>query len=66
MNIFRRYFNYLKTWRDHRDVIKQLNKLSNAQLKDIGLNRGEIDDMIWLKEDEQNSGVLRIKPWKVS
>jgi uncharacterized protein YjiS (DUF1127 family) len=48
--------NYLATWREHRNAIKTLNKLSDKQLKDIGLNRGDIDRMVWLKEDKTMRG----------
>jgi uncharacterized protein YjiS (DUF1127 family) len=56
MNVVWRYLNYLRTWRKHRDTIKSLNRLSDAELKDIGLNRADIDDLIWLKEDWQQRG----------
>ena len=56
MNLVWRYLNYLRTWRKHRDTIKSLNRLSDAELKDIGLNRADIDDLIWLKEDWQQRG----------
>jgi uncharacterized protein YjiS (DUF1127 family) len=52
MNIFKRYMNYLVTWRRHRDTIKQLNRLTTAELNDIGLNRGDIDRLVWLEEDK--------------
>jgi len=52
----KRYVNYLTTWREHRQIIKQLNKLDEHQLDDIGLTRGDIDDLIWLKEDKQKKG----------
>lgn len=56
MSWFRRYWNYLRTWRMHRDAIKQLNRLTDAELKDIGLNRSDIDRMIWLEEDKTMRG----------
>ena len=56
MNIFRRYFNYLKTWRKHREVIKHLNKLSDRELADIGINRENITELVWLSEDRANTG----------
>jgi uncharacterized protein YjiS (DUF1127 family) len=56
MTWFWRYMNYLATWREHRNAIKTLNKLSDKQLKDIGLNRGDIDRMVWLKEDKTMRG----------
>jgi uncharacterized protein YjiS (DUF1127 family) len=48
--------NYLATWREHRKAIKQLNTLTNRQLKDIGINRCDIDRLVWLKEDKDASG----------
>jgi uncharacterized protein YjiS (DUF1127 family) len=53
---FWRYINYLSTWREHRKAIKQLNTLTNRQLKDIGINRCDIDRLVWLKEDKDASG----------
>lgn len=56
MWIIKRYYNYLMTWRKHRETIKALNRLSNRELNDIGLKRADIDDMIWLEEDKQERG----------
>jgi len=56
MTWFWRYVNYLATWRDHRNAIKTLNMLTDKELKDIGLNRSDIDRMVWLKEDKEKSG----------
>jgi uncharacterized protein YjiS (DUF1127 family) len=56
MTWFWRYVNYLATWREHRNAIKQLNALTNRQLKDIGMYRGDIDRLVWLKEDKDASG----------
>jgi len=56
MTWFWRYINYLSTWREHREAIKQLNTLTNRQLKDIGINRCDIDRLVWLKEDKDASG----------
>jgi uncharacterized protein YjiS (DUF1127 family) len=42
------------TWQLHRDAVKHLNKLTDRELKDIGLNRGDIDRMIWFKEDKKD------------
>lgn len=53
MNIFKRYYYYLRTWRQHRNVIKQLNELSDHELEDIGINRGDIDRLVWLELDKQ-------------
>ncbi len=56
MSWFWRYVNYLATWRSHRDTIKQLNLLSNSELSDIGINRSDIDRMVWLEEDKTLRG----------
>jgi uncharacterized protein YjiS (DUF1127 family) len=56
MTMFWRYINYLATWREHRNAIKQLNQLTDRALKDIGISRSDIDRMVWLKEDKDKSG----------
>ena len=56
MNWITRYYKYLSTWRKHREVIKELNRLTDAELKDIGINRGDIDRLVWLQEDKENRG----------
>lgn len=53
MNIFKRYYYYLRTWRAHRQVIKQLNELTDHELDDIGIPRGDIDRLVWLELDKQ-------------
>lgn len=56
MNWLQRYFNYLKTWRKHRKVIKELNALDDKTLADIGISRCDIDRLIWLQEDKDKRG----------
>ena len=46
-----RYWKYLRTWRKHRETIKQLNQLTDKELNDIGISRTDIDRLVWLKED---------------
>ena len=53
---FRRYFNYLVTWRKHRDTVKSLNLLDDKVLEDIGLTRYDIDHLIWQEEDKTLKG----------
>jgi len=55
-NWFKRYFNYLTTWREHRDTIKQLNRLTDKELSDIGITRGDIDRLVWQEEDKTMRG----------
>lgn len=56
MTWFWRYVNYLATWREHRRVVKELNALSDKELNDIGINRGDIDRLVWLEADKQRRG----------
>lgn len=56
MTLFWRYINFLSTWRNHREAVKQLNRLTDQELKDIGINRSDIDRMVWLEEDKQQRG----------
>jgi len=56
MNKLCRFVNYMVTWREHRKAIKQLNRLSNHELNDIGLSRADIDRLVWLQEDKDNRG----------
>jgi uncharacterized protein YjiS (DUF1127 family) len=55
-NWIKRYFNYLKTWRHHRETIKQLNRLTNKELRDIGITRADIDRLVWQEEDKTMRG----------
>lgn len=56
MTFFWRYINFLATWREHRTQIKILNELTDRELNDIGINRGDIDRLVWLDEDKQKRG----------
>jgi uncharacterized protein YjiS (DUF1127 family) len=38
MNLIRNYRN----WRRHRDTVNELSRLSNRELKDLGINRADI------------------------
>ena len=53
MNILQRWWMYLKTRAEHRKIVKELNLLSDKELADIGLTRGDIDRVIWLEADKQ-------------
>lgn len=56
MSWFWRYVNYLATWREHRRVIKELNALTDKELADIGINRADIDRLVWLGADKDMRG----------
>jgi uncharacterized protein YjiS (DUF1127 family) len=56
MSWFWRYVNFLATWREHRRVIKELNLLTDRELQDIGINRSDIDRLVWLGEDKDMRG----------
>jgi uncharacterized protein YjiS (DUF1127 family) len=38
MNLIRNYRN----WRQYRNTVSELNRLSNRELADLGINRGDI------------------------
>ena len=56
MNIFNRLWNYHTMRSEHRAKIKELNKLTDHQLRDIGISRCDIDRLIWTKVDRDASG----------
>ena len=56
MTWFWRFLNYIATWREHRNTIKQLNSLSDKELNDIGISRADIDRLVWLGEDKTMRG----------
>ena len=51
-----RFLKYIQTWRAHRRVIKELNMLSDLELKDIGISRHDIDRLVWMKDDMEKRG----------
>ena len=51
-----RLWMYLATWQAHRDTIKHLNRMTNAELKDIGITRNEINNLVWMKKDILDAG----------
>jgi len=56
MNWVSRFLRYIATWRKHRDVIKELNRLTDRELQDIGISRHDIDRLVWLEEDKTVRG----------
>lgn len=55
-NIIVRFLRYSVMWSEHREAIKTLNRLSDRELKDIGMTRADIDRMVWLEEDKTMRG----------
>lgn len=51
-----RFVRYVIDWRKTRSVIRQLNMLSDKTLKDIGINRGEIDHLVYTLLQEEQKG----------
>ena len=47
MTWFWRYVNFLATWREHRNAIKQLNMLTDRELNDIGMNHFLEISAVW-------------------
>ena len=41
MNLVRNYRN----WRRYRDTVSELSRLSNRELNDLGIHRGEIESV---------------------
>ena len=36
----------LRAWRRHRDAVRELSQLSDHELSDIGIGRGDIDYVV--------------------
>ena len=51
-----RFIRYLVDWRRTRAVIRELNMLTDKQLKDIGISRGEINYLVYTLEQEEQKG----------
>lgn len=51
MKTIRRYWMALVVWNIRRETSNQLNRLTDKELKDIGLNRGDIDNIVSGKDN---------------
>jgi len=51
MKTIRRYWMALVVWNIRRKTSNQLNRLTDKELKDIGLNRGDIDNIVSGKDN---------------
>ena len=58
-NIIVRFIRYVIDWRRTRAVIRELNKLTDRQLKDIGLDRNDVNCLIYRTTDELQRGKKR-------
>lgn len=52
-----RFLRYIIDWRRTRGMIRELNMLSDKQLKDIGIERGEINYLVYTREQEESKGI---------
>lgn len=50
-----RFIRYVIDWRKTRAVIRELNRLSDKELKDIGISRCEIENLIYRLEEEDKN-----------
>jgi len=41
------YIRMLRTWLRYRDAARALSRLTDPELRDIGVNRSEIDGIAW-------------------
>lgn len=51
-----RFVRYVIDWRRTRAVIRELNMLTDKQLKDIGISRGEINYLVYTLEQQEQKG----------
>jgi len=58
-NIVVRFMRYVIDWRRTRSVIRELNKLTDRQLRDIGLDRNDVNSLIYRTVDELQRGKKR-------
>lgn len=50
-----RFVRYILDWRKTRSVIRELNRLTDRELKDIGISRSEIEVLIYRLHDEDKN-----------
>mgnify|MGYP005987085203 CR=1 FL=1 len=50
-----RFIRYMVDWRRTRAVIRELNMLTDRELKDIGLTRSEITRLAYTREQKNES-----------
>jgi uncharacterized protein YjiS (DUF1127 family) len=50
------YWNAFQAWRRRRSLQAELSNLSDAELEDVGITRGEIDDLASPRSGDPASG----------
>ena len=58
-NIVVRFIRYILDWRDTRAIIRELNTLSDRQLRDIGLDRSDVNSLIYTRKHRLQRGKKR-------
>jgi len=51
-----RFVRYVLDWRKTRSIIRDLNRLSDRELRDIGIDRSEIDHLVYTLAQEEQRG----------
>jgi uncharacterized protein YjiS (DUF1127 family) len=46
MTAFKTISEKLTAWRKYRDAVRELSQLSNRELEDIGIRRGDIENFV--------------------
>ena len=46
MNTFKSITEKLAAWRRYRDAVRELSQLTDRELSDIGIRRGEIETIV--------------------
>jgi uncharacterized protein YjiS (DUF1127 family) len=54
--MFMRFVRYILDWRDTRAIIRELNKLNDRELRDIGLDRSDINSLIYTRKHKLQRG----------
>jgi len=54
--MFMRFVRYILDWRDTRAIIRELNTLSDRQLRDIGIDRSDVNSLIYTRRHKLQRG----------
>ena len=46
MTTFKTISEKLSAWRRYRDAVRELSQLTDRELSDIGIRRGDIEDLV--------------------